>query len=309
MKRWVPTAVSLVILLMVLGACAETRFALHTAKRLGGGGSSAHYKVGKPYEIGGIWYTPSEDFTYDETGIASWYGRDFHGRSTANGEIYDMHAMTAAHKTLPLPSIVRVTNLENGRSVEVRVNDRGPFAHGRIIDLSYKAAQVLGFVNQGTAKVRVQNVTHKSLALARGDQSPQVVEGSGIVVESDPKPKVQVAALPGPDSGDTRSDASPAGFPVEVNEVEADTTPSMLPVGPTSIFVQVGAFSQKGNADRLARKLESLVATPQISQITRPDGLTFYRVRLGPLVSVDAADSVLAQVMNIGHPEARIVVD
>jgi rare lipoprotein A len=117
-----------------------------------------NYKLGKPYKIAGRWYHPEEDPGYDETGLASWYGDDFHGRRTANGEIYDMNALTAAHPTLPMPTYARVTNLENGRSVVVRVNDRGPFAHNRVIDLSKQTARLLGFKHNGTAEVRVQYV-------------------------------------------------------------------------------------------------------------------------------------------------------
>jgi len=124
-------------------------------------------QVGKPYKIRGKWYTPEEDWTYDEIGSASWYGPGFHGKKTANGETYDQYAMTAAHTTLPLPVIVRVTNLKNGRSVNLRVNDRGPFAHNRIIDVSRKAAEELGFIDDGVAKVRVQVLAEESLALVR----------------------------------------------------------------------------------------------------------------------------------------------
>ena len=113
-------------------------------------------KVGKPYKINGHWYAPDYDAHYDEIGVASWYGPGFHGGRTASGERYDQDAMTAAHRTLPLPSIVRVTNLDNGKSALVTVNDRGPFAHDRIIDLSRAAAQTLGVWRTGTAKVRVQ---------------------------------------------------------------------------------------------------------------------------------------------------------
>ncbi|MEM8878509.1 MAG: septal ring lytic transglycosylase RlpA family protein [Pseudomonadota bacterium] len=116
------------------------------------------YKVGRPYQIAGNWYYPREDANYDSIGIASWYGDDFHGRQTANGEVFDMNALTAAHPTLPMPTYARVTNLENGRSIVVRVNDRGPFARGREIDLSRQAAKTLGMKHQGTAKVRVQYV-------------------------------------------------------------------------------------------------------------------------------------------------------
>lgn len=113
-------------------------------------------KIGKPYQIAGVWYYPKEDPNYDETGKASWYGPNFHGKKTANGEIYNMNALTAAHRTLPMPTYVKVTNLENGRTLVLRVNDRGPFAKGRIIDISRRGAQLLGFERQGTTRVRVQ---------------------------------------------------------------------------------------------------------------------------------------------------------
>src|SRR5690606_16715705 len=104
----------------------------------------------------GVWYYPKEDWEYRETGIASWYGPGFHGRKTANGETYNQMDLTAAHPTLPMPVMVQVTNLENGRSIKVRVNDRGPFANGRIIDLSKRSAQLLGMEQKGTAKVLVE---------------------------------------------------------------------------------------------------------------------------------------------------------
>lgn len=118
-----------------------------------GGGT---YKVGKPYQVAGRWHVPREDESYDRTGIASWYGEDFHGRKTANGEIYNMNALSAAHPTLPLPSYAYVTNLENGRTLLVRVNDRGPYANNRIIDLSRATARSLGLERSGLGRVRVR---------------------------------------------------------------------------------------------------------------------------------------------------------
>ncbi len=125
------------------------------------------YLVGQPYQVNGRTYVPEEDFDYDRTGVASWYGSDFHGRRTANGETYDMNALTAAHPTLPMPTIVRVTNLDNGRSVIVRINDRGPFAEERIIDMSRAGARELGFENAGLARVRVTVMREASLQLKR----------------------------------------------------------------------------------------------------------------------------------------------
>jgi rare lipoprotein A len=122
-------------------------------------GNGGIHKVGNPYKVAGRWYHPVRNASaYDQTGIASWYGRDFDGKLTANGERYDMHALSAAHTTLPMPTLVRVTNLENGRSVIVRINDRGPFVKNRLIDLSYAAARQLGYEQQGTARVRVQTL-------------------------------------------------------------------------------------------------------------------------------------------------------
>ena len=128
--------------------------------------SAGNYKVGKPYQVAGIWYYPEVDYDYDETGIASWYGDEFDGRPTANGETFDEDRISAAHKTLPLPSIVRVTNLENDRALVLRVNDRGPFVAGRIIDLSRRAAEKLDILKKGTAMVRVQVMSDESRMIA-----------------------------------------------------------------------------------------------------------------------------------------------
>lgn len=117
---------------------------------------TGYYKIGNPYTVNGKTYYPKEYKQYNKVGLASWYGDNFHNKKTANGEIFNMYEMTAAHKTLPLPSIVRVTNLENGRSIVVKVNDRGPFVDNRIIDLSKEAAIILGFKNKGFAKIRVE---------------------------------------------------------------------------------------------------------------------------------------------------------
>ena len=122
------------------------------------GALASRAKIGAPYRVGSTWYVPREDSTYDRTGQGSWYGVDFHGKPTANGEIYNMHALTAAHPTLPLPSYVTVTNTANNRTILVRVNDRGPYVVGRIIDLSQAAADALGYGQMGVAHLRVRYV-------------------------------------------------------------------------------------------------------------------------------------------------------
>lgn len=132
--------------------------------RKGGG----HYKLGNPYKVAGQWYVPREDQAYDRTGLGSWYGDDFHGRKTANGEIFDKYALTAAHPTLPMPSYAYVTNLDNGRTVLVRINDRGPYSGGRIIDLSHKVAHHLDFEQKGLTRVRVR---YAGRAPLNGDDS------------------------------------------------------------------------------------------------------------------------------------------
>ncbi|HBC52657.1 MAG TPA: hypothetical protein DCZ06_00190, partial [Alphaproteobacteria bacterium] len=150
---------ALAVAVLLLVGCAEARFMSHavkTASHQTRDDQGGVYKVGNPYKVAGVWYYPKEEPGYDETGIASWYGKKFHGKYTANGEVYNMDALTAAHKTLPMPVKVRVTNLENGRSLVLRVNDRGPFVHGRVIDVSRRAAELLGFKQQGIARVRVQ---------------------------------------------------------------------------------------------------------------------------------------------------------
>ncbi|MDA0339426.1 MAG: septal ring lytic transglycosylase RlpA family protein [Proteobacteria bacterium] len=150
MKRIVLVALACLILV----SCGSTRTTPGKASLSSGDGG--HYKVGSPYTVRGVRYVPREDTRYDERGIASWYGPKFHGRRTANGEIFDMYQVSAAHKTLPMPIMVRVTNLDNGKSLVARLNDRGPYVSSRIIDMSYRAAQLLDFVERGTARVRVQ---------------------------------------------------------------------------------------------------------------------------------------------------------
>ncbi|MBF0307540.1 MAG: septal ring lytic transglycosylase RlpA family protein, partial [Alphaproteobacteria bacterium] len=200
-----PWRAMLLLVPLVLPACAESQLFAHGLK--GATASTApagHYKVGKPYQIEGVWYYPAEDWSYDETGIASWYGPTFHGKQTANGETFDQNEVTAAHRTLPLPVLVRVTNLENGRSLVVRVNDRGPYAHGRIIDLSRRSAQLLGFEGQGMAKVRVQIMADESRAMIASGSEP----GSPNP-EAAPQAMVTAEALPPPPRADKPRQESP----------------------------------------------------------------------------------------------------
>lgn len=152
-----------ILAILSLGACAGVRN--FNFRDLFGVENKPVYKIGAPYEIDGKTYYPREDYHYSEIGLASWYGEDFHGSLTANGEVFDMNALTAAHKTLPMPSFVRVTNLTNGKNLVLRVNDRGPFVPGRIIDVSRKAAKILGFSERGVTQVKVEILPEDSLRL------------------------------------------------------------------------------------------------------------------------------------------------
>lgn len=178
------------------------------------------YKIGVPYQINGIWYYPKEDFTYDKEGLASWYGHPFHGRKTASGEVYDMWAMTAAHKTLPMPSLVEVTNLENGRKLRLRINDRGPFVSKRIIDLSRGAARELGAEKGGVVRVRVRVLTEESryvaeLAKARRTQEATafarriLTGGNGVPRETAPVAVAEKTPESGPIQSNARNGTTP----------------------------------------------------------------------------------------------------
>ncbi|MDI9408791.1 MAG: septal ring lytic transglycosylase RlpA family protein [Candidatus Pacebacteria bacterium] len=161
---------SLVFLAVGLSACSSSNKQARYSpiEGLDTSPGTGYYKIGKPYQIEGVWYKPAIDYDYDEEGVSSWYGPGFHGKSTANGEKFDTNSMSAAHRTLPMPSFVRVTNLDNDRWVIARVNDRGPYVKtsNRILDISRRGAQLLGFIEKGTAPVRVQIMARESKKLA-----------------------------------------------------------------------------------------------------------------------------------------------
>lgn len=208
------------LLLLAVAACSSGPSPRTTARmpkndELPTGSQGVKRKVGNPYKVAGVWYYPKEDPYYDQTGYASWYGKDFHGKQTANGEVYNMNALTAAHKTLPMPSYVKVTNLDNNRSIVLRVNDRGPFVAGRLIDVSRRGAQLLGFQKKGVTRVRIQ----------ASDESGRVLRAQG---------RRQVAAS--------------ARQPRE-------HSPSTATSARETHFVQVGSFSSQENATVQANRL------------------------------------------------------
>jgi rare lipoprotein A len=297
-------------LLAVLAACAGRGAAPPST-----GENRGTYKVGRPYEVDGVWYYPAVDWSYDQTGIASWYGEAFHGKYTANGEVFDLNDLTAAHRTLPLPSIVQVTDLENGRSIELRVNDRGPYVAGRIIDVSRRAAQLLGFEQRGTARVRVKILVPETIAaesLARRNGAAPPVDLAHAA------PVAPVAAQPlTPTPGMRLASINPAPLPPAapsppaiVPAAAAAALPekvTIVPVKPTQIYIQAGAFAVAGNAREAKRRLDALGAVSVVG--ARVNGVNLYRVRLGPIGSVDEADKLLDRVFATGLTGARIIVD
>jgi rare lipoprotein A len=310
--------------LLALASCAEHGPKAPTQQAVPG------YKVGKPYQIGGVWYYPAVDYNYAETGIASWYGPDFHGLATANGETYDMNALTAAHRTLPMPSMVRVTNLENGRQIALRVNDRGPFANNRILDVSRRAAQLLGFEQQGTARVRVEimDAESRQLAMLAGVATPPAQQtAAGGQADALASPKVTAAPAGtvteetlAPPSGTTAAPAKLPPAPQPPPQPIITTVTVAVPAGPqpdgkvtltpvrkTAMFIQAGAFANLTNATRLRTTLTPFGHAQVVPAYVGTQ--KFYRVRIGPIATLAEADTVLAKVVAAGHPEARLIVD
>lgn len=245
------------------------------------------YKIGNKYTVLGQTYTPREDYGYSETGMASWYGDDFHNKRTANGETYNMNAITAAHRTLPLPSIVRVTNLENGRSIIARVNDRGPYVKNRIIDVSQKGAEMLGYKNKGIAKVKVEVLAEESKAIKEAmlskTNTSQIYTNAmsydgSVEVEENIKPVVSKEHQYVP--------------PVDVQEHGV-------------FFVQVGAFYDYSRAQEMAESMKRFGNVTIYEAYLSQDGV--YRVRLGSYRTRNEALQILDRVIDYGHSDVTIV--
>ena len=262
------------------------------------------YKVGGTYVIAGQVYTPDENLRYNESGMASWYGPGFHGKRTANGESYDQQAMTAAHRTLPMPSVVRVTNLSNGATVILRVNDRGPFAHNRIIDVSRAAAERLDMVKSGVASVRVEILPEESKRLKEIAQNGGSVSEQVAAMRGAPSTAPVAAAPPPPPPPPPPPQtvvarAAPAPAPAPSITTIATASP-----GP-GYFVQAGAFSTVDGAERVRANLARF-GDSAISQ-TNFGPTSLYRVRLGPFANADAAQSAVGRVQQAGYRDARMV--
>jgi len=275
--------------------------------------------VGKPYKVAGRWYKPEAVSHYTEVGQASWYGELFHGRRTANGEIYDMNRLSAAHRTLPLPALVRVTNLSNGRTVVVRVNDRGPFSNNRIIDLSSRAAHALGYRKQGVAKVQV---TYMGPAPISGDDSferqflAQQQWAHYASNESGPKMAKPMALGSLPDPAPVPSPKPPVPSPRPqgsqvASQVASLQTASIAPPQPPSVpasgsfTVQAGSFSVQENAMQAHQTLGNL-GKVDVSPVS-VNGATYYRVQVGPFADKQSAEAARVRAASAGYTGARVV--
>ena len=294
------------------GTSASPRlYSANTPIPKGGG----NYKVGVPYQVSGRWYFPKDDRAYDRTGVASWYGDDFHGRKTANGEIYDMMGLSAAHTTLPMPSFVWVTNLDNGRTILVRINDRGPYAHDRVIDLSRAAARALGSEVRGLSQVRVR---YAGPAPLNGDDRREQAflrsqQWYGNIAQAAQPPQRAPQRVPGrqpyarpyaeatgTDSGTAKASdrwrtAMALGAPRAAPEAPAEPAPEPAPA-PASASASAsvpgrlliaGVFRSEANAQRRVAELKGFAAL-QVVPLTTAIG-TVYQVRSGPM----AADAAL----------------
>jgi len=221
-----------------------------------------HRYANRPYEVFGRRYVPlTEPSAFEQRGIASWYGRKFHGEKTSSGEPYDMYAMTAAHPTLPIPSYARVTNLQNGRSVVVRINDRGPFLRDRVIDLSYAGAWKLGYVQAGHARVEVR----------------AIVPGQGGIV----------------------AEARPAADPVPVSAPVASSDPP-VGATPDSVYLQLGAFAAEASAESMRERLQRQLDWVSERIVVLASG-ALYKLQLGPYRNRDDAIGIaerIAQELN-----------
>lgn len=276
---------------MALAACSTMN--LPDAPKTIGEAAKPHYKVGAPYKINGRWYVPKVDEKYDEVGIASWYGDAFHRKLTANGEVFDKRRISAAHKTLPLPTLVEVENLENGRKIVVRVNDRGPFVDNRVIDLSHAAADELGFTAKGLAKVRVRYAGETdvfALAALPGEKAPTPVRLAAR--------KETVAPAPAADDGD----------PMAILIAEATGAASTIPAAPVSseeFWVEIAQLEDLNALEDMPVDLPDL--GPVSVQSDHAGGSVKQSLRIGPFIDEAIAFASLSRAKAAGFGGARII--
>ena len=254
------------------------------------------YKIGKKYNVGGKYYYPKKDLYYNKTGIASWYGPKFHGKLTANGEIYNQYALTAAHKTLPLPSAVKVTNLKNNKSIVLRINDRGPFVNDRIIDLSSKAADILDLKREGTGLVRVQILREKSLyleKLAKQGSFPEIKD-----LKETELPNITIPRKVAVKIKDTKNQKI---VTKKINYNLKNLNKEY------KIYIKLASFSSKKNAEIMKKKV-SYIDKVKIYKIYKMNK-TLYQVKAGPFLSVERVDQLHSLLLKKGMQGAKIIIE
>ena len=254
------------------------------------------YKIGKKYNVNGKYYYPQKDLNYNKTGIASWYGPKFHGKLTANGEIYNQYALTAAHKTLPLPSAVKVTNLKNNKSLVLRINDRGPFVNDRIIDLSSKAADILDLKREGTGLVRVQILKEKSLhleKLAKQGSFPEIAD-----LKETELPKITIPKKVSVKIKDTKNQKI-VSKKINYNLKNLNKE--------YQIYIKLASFSSRENAELMKKKV-SYIDKVKIYEIYKMNK-TLYQVKAGPFSSVEKVDGFHLLLLKKGMQGAKIIIE
>ena len=252
-------------------------------------GNGPYYRV-----YGATYAVLDSNYGYSERGVASWYGEKFHGQPTSNQETYNMYAMTAAHRSLPLPSYVRVRNLTNGKSVIVRVNDRGPFVDNRLIDLSYAAAIKLDMVTNGTSLVDVTAISF--------DKPP--AQSAGTVIAEEPVDTV-IAEEP----VDTVVAEEPVNTVVAEEPVQTVIAEEPAEVPAEIVFLQVGAFGEPENARRRFNQLRDVGIDKAFVHEDTSTSPALYRVRIGPIGDVHQYDSIVEQLQNVGISETHLVTE
>ena len=289
------------------------------------------FKVGNPYTINGINYKPSLNANYDELGIASWYGEGFHGKLTSNGEIFNQRLVTAASTVLPLPSIVEITNLDNGKKLLVRVNDRGPYSNGRIIDVSERAAELLEFKDKGTARVRVRIVPDLSKKVAEQMPNYKDVMASLNVSTANPSnalstdndimspsttPATATTSIPNSQLASADEDATLSNSNAKVIQVNDSSLKQVSLLEPNSVqqyvprgvFVQVGAFDSHNT--RIKENIDSLSKVGVVTlQNVDINGKNVLRVRVGPYGSIEDASKIKSSLIRLGYKDPRVVIE
>jgi rare lipoprotein A len=300
----------LVLSSAALGACSDfdgpdPKWGVSASPRVTAGSNvskgGGDYKVGRPYKVAGRWYVPREVASYDRTGVASWYGSAFHGRRTANGEVFDMGALTAGHPTLPLPSYAYVTNLQNGRTIMVRVNDRGPYVNDRIIDLSWRSAKELGFAARGLARVRVRYAGQAPINGSDDNEKKYLAaqswhgEPNRAVAQNERMelPLDAMAAL------ESQPSWSVAGYRQRQEMLRRAPGSREALGGPQSSIIDVGPFATLAEAERMRHVLKDVALA--VIDNTGTDDLPAYRVRAVPINGL-AADVAGPQTGSLGVP-------